>query len=82
LEIREGLLGCVFAAAADIKKGRGCFANFLYFNNLFSGDLSVVSLIQEPYIAKKQHKQTITQEDLDRLKKLVIPGGFLWKRKG
>jgi GntR family transcriptional repressor for pyruvate dehydrogenase complex len=54
----------------DMTKAKDSFTNFLLFKNLSLKDLSEVRLLLEPYIAEKA-TLSITQEDLDRLKKLI-----------
>jgi GntR family transcriptional repressor for pyruvate dehydrogenase complex len=53
-----------------MNKARGSFTNFLPFKNLSLKDLSEVRLILGSHIAEKA-AHTITEEDLNRLKKLI-----------
>ena len=70
LEIRKGVSGGAFVTEIDMKKASDCFTNFLHFKNLSLKDLSEVRLLLEPYIAEKA-TLAITQEDLNRLEKLI-----------
>jgi len=70
LEIRKGVSGGAFVTEVDMTKARDSFTNFLLFKNLSLKDLSEVRLLLEPYIAEKA-TLAITQEDLDRLEKLI-----------
>jgi GntR family transcriptional repressor for pyruvate dehydrogenase complex len=70
LEIRKGVAGGPFVTEVDMAKARDSFTNFLLFKNLSLKDLSEVRLLLEPYIAKKA-TLAITQEDLNRLEKLI-----------
>ncbi len=70
LEIRKGVSGGAFVTEVDMTKARDSFTNFLLFKNLSLKDLSEVRLLLEPYIAEKA-TQSITQEDLRRLQKLI-----------
>jgi GntR family transcriptional repressor for pyruvate dehydrogenase complex len=70
LEIRKGVSGGAFVTEVDMTKAREFVTNFLLFKNLSLKDLSEVRLLLEPYIAEKA-TLTITQEDLDRLEKLI-----------
>lgn len=70
LEIRKGVSGGAFVTEVDMTKARDSVTNFLLFKNLSLKDLSEVRLLLEPYIAEKA-TLAITQEDLDRLEKLI-----------
>jgi GntR family transcriptional repressor for pyruvate dehydrogenase complex len=70
LEMRKGVSGGAFVTEVDMTKAKDSFTNFLLFKNLSLKDLSEVRLLLEPYIAEKA-TLSITQEDLDRLKKLI-----------
>jgi len=70
LEIRKGISGGAFVTEVDMTKAKDSFTNFLLFKNLSLRDLSEVRLLLEPYIAEKA-TLSITEEDLDRLKKLI-----------
>jgi len=70
LEIRKGASGGAFVTEVDMKTARDSFINFLHFKNLSLNDLTEVRLLLESHIAGKA-ALTITQEDLNRLKKLI-----------
>ena len=70
LEIRKGVLGGAFVTEVDMKKARDSFTNFLHFKNLSLNNLTEVRLVLESHIAEKA-AHTITEEDLNRLKKLI-----------
>jgi GntR family transcriptional repressor for pyruvate dehydrogenase complex len=70
LEMKKGVSGGAFVTEVDMTKAKDSFTNFLLFKNLSLKDLSEVRLLLEPYIAEKA-TLSITQEDLDRLKKLI-----------
>jgi GntR family transcriptional repressor for pyruvate dehydrogenase complex len=70
LEIRKGVSGGAFVAEVDMKTARNSFINFLHFKNLSLNALTEVRLLLESHIAEKA-AQTITEEDLNRLEKLI-----------
>ena len=78
LEIRKGVSGGAFVTEVDMKKARDSFTNFLHFKNLSLRDLSEVRLILESHIAEKA-AHTITEEDLNRLKKLIEESEYVLK---
>jgi GntR family transcriptional repressor for pyruvate dehydrogenase complex len=79
LEIRKGVSGGAFVIEVDMTKAKDSFTNFLLFKNLSLKDLSEVRLLLEPYIAKKA-TLAITQEDLNRLEKLIQESGQAMKK--
>ncbi len=70
LQMRKGISGGAFVTEVDMVKARDSFTNFLLFKNLSLEDLSEVRLLLEPYIAAKA-TPAITEEDLQRLEKLI-----------
>jgi GntR family transcriptional repressor for pyruvate dehydrogenase complex len=70
LEIRKGVSGGPFVTEVDMKTARDSFINFLHFKNLSLNNLTEVRLVLESHIAEKA-AHTITEEDLNRLKKLI-----------
>jgi len=78
LEIRKGASGGAFVTEVDLKKARDCFTNFLHFKNLSLEDLAEVRLLLESYIAEKA-ALTVTEEDLQRLKKLIEESDYVLK---
>jgi GntR family transcriptional repressor for pyruvate dehydrogenase complex len=61
-----------------MKKARDSFTNFLHFKNLSLRHLTEVRLILESHIAEKA-AHTITEEDLNRLKKLIEESEYVLK---
>ena len=78
LEIRKGVSGGPFVTEVDMKKARDSFTNFLHFKNLSLRHLTEVRLILESHIAEKA-AHTITEEDLNRLKKLIEESEYVLK---
>jgi len=78
LEIRKGVSGGPFVTEVDMKKARDSFTNFLHFKNLSLRHLTEVRLILESHIAGKA-AHTITEEDLNRLKKLIEESEYVLK---
>ena len=70
LEIKKGVSGGAFVTEVDMKTARDSFINFLHFKNLSLDNLTEVRLILESHVAETV-AQTITDEDLNRLKKLI-----------
>jgi GntR family transcriptional repressor for pyruvate dehydrogenase complex len=70
LEIKKGVSGGAFVTEVDMKTARDSFTNFLHFKNLSLNDLTEVRLLLESHIAEKA-ALTITEDDLNRLKKLI-----------
>ena len=78
LEIKKGVSGGAFVTEVDMKTARDSFTNFLHFKNLSLNDLTEVRLLLESHIAEKA-ALTITEDDLNRLKKLIEECDYILK---
>jgi len=79
LEIKKGVSGDAFFTEVDMKTARDSFINFLHFKNLSLNDLTEVRLFLESHIAEKA-ALAITEEDLNRLKKLIEESEYVLKQ--
>ncbi|MBW1800337.1 MAG: FadR family transcriptional regulator [Deltaproteobacteria bacterium] len=70
IEIRKGANGGAFVAEVDMEITKESLANFLHFKNLSVQHISAIRKNLEPYAARVA-AETISPEDLDRLKDLL-----------